>query len=269
MNLSATLCAALGASLLFLGTETAIAAPKAAPASAPRACGVTAIPLVVGNEWVYETTAPPADRTLTDAQKRLTPLEPKKLTITVTAIETADGVTTVSLNESLDGRVHPTWIKCAGGGSTFQIAPDAFWFAGEAGATFGIELANIERKGQTLGLTGGKLTALEWHDDLRATWKQVATGKVQPSLGQGKLEVLRHWVAQPDEEINTPVSGNAQAKKLGIEITINVSIDPAPPTPIRAPPLLVNFLWYVDGIGPVQALNSYGQMFILTSATTK
>jgi hypothetical protein len=254
------------------GVKPAIGQPNAASAEAAvvkPACGVTAIPLLVGNEWLYEPTAPPPDRALPDAAKRLTPVEPKKLAIKVTSIETTGGVTTVSLSESLDGRVHSTWIKCAGGGATFQIAPDAFWFAGEPGATFGIELSSVERKGQTLGLAAGKLTALEWRDDMTATWKHVPTGKVQPNMREGKLEVRRHWVVQPDEEISTPASGIVMAKKIGVEITIKVSIEPPPVAPIKDPPLMVNFLWYVNGIGPVQVLNSYGQMFQLTSAITK
>ena len=32
-----------------------------------------------------------------------------------------------------------------------------------------------------------------------------------------------------------------------------------PPLPLKAPPLSVNFFWFVDGIGVVQVLNNYGQ----------
>ncbi len=259
--------AILANTAVLLGAGTASAQPAAKPAAASaRACGVTAIPLSVGSEWVYQPATPPQDRVLTEAQKRLTPLEPKKLVIKVAGVDTKDGVTTVSLTEDHDGRVHQTWVKCAGGGATFQIAPDAFWFAGEPGTTYGIELSNVERKGQTLGLVGGKIAALEWHDDLIASWKHVVTGKRELPLRSGKLEVIRHWVVQPDEEIGMN-GGRLKAKKLGIEITMKVSIEPAPPEPIRPPPLMVNFFWYVDGVGPVQIVNSYGQMYVLTSST--
>lgn len=258
MNLSAL----VGAGLVLVA-GTAVAQPK--PPAPARACGVTAIPLAVGSEWVYEPVAPPADRALTDAQKRLTPLEPRKLTIAVTAIDTKDGVTTVSLRESLDQRTHTTSIKCTGGGATFQVAPDAFWFAGEPGPSYGIELSHIERKGQTLSLAGGKIAGLEWRDDLSAAWKHIPTAAAKPTMRGGKLQVTRRWVAQPDEEVNSPVSGTVTAKKLGVEITNRVTIEPAPPQPIKDSPLMVNFFWYVDGIGPVQVLNSYGQMFVLTS----
>jgi hypothetical protein len=236
--------------------------------AAPRACGVSAIPLAVGNEWVYESVPPPEDRALNDAQKRTTPVEAKKLTIKVTGIETKDGVTTVALSEDLDGKVHATWIKCTAGGATFQVAPDAFWFAGEAGTTYGIELSAVERKGQSYALTAGKITALEWHDDVVAQWKHVPTAKLQPPMRNGKLELTRHWVLLPVEEVQSKL-GTWKAKKLGVEFTINVTIEPAPAEPIRNPPLQVNFLWQVDGVGIVQALNSYGQMYLLTSAVTQ
>ena len=267
MKLTRVVVPSLAAAMALLAAPAVSSAqPADKKAAAARACGVTAVPLAVGSEWVYEPVAPPADRELNDAQKRTTPVQPAKLTIKVANIETQDGTTTVTLSEDHDGRVHQTWIKCTAGGASFQIAPDAFWFAGEPGPTFGIELSDIERKGTTLGLTGGKITALEWRDDLLASWKHVATGKAKPPLRSGKLEVQRRWVLQPDEQVVTKL-GSWKTKKLGLEQTIKVTIEPAPAEPIKNPPLLVNFLWYADGVGPVQVLNSYGQMYLLTSAT--
>ena len=155
----------------------ASAQPRPVAPKVVRACGVTALPLSVGNSWTYEPTAPPPDRALTDAQLRNTPLPPKKLVVTVTGVETKEGVTTVSLSEELDGRVHPTTITCRAGGAEFRMSPTAFWFTAEPGTTYGIELSDVERKGHTLELNGGKVIALEWHDDLTAKWKHVATGK--------------------------------------------------------------------------------------------
>ena len=87
--------------------------------------------------------------------------------------------------------------------------------------------------------------------------------------------MIRRWVVQPDEDV-TIKSGTVKAKKLGVETTITATLEPPPPKPPAdptkpepvkpPPPLLVNFLWFVDGIGPVQVLNSYGQMFVLAGA---
>jgi hypothetical protein len=278
--------------------QPADAPPGAKPKPAAKACGVSAIPLVVGNEWLYEAVAPPPDHTLTEAQTRLTPVRPDKISIKVTAIDTKDGVTTVTLHEDLDGKAHDTTITCTGGGKQFQVAMDAFWFAGEPGQVFGIELSNLERKGQTLALVRGKLnTALaDWRDDITASWKHVPTAKARPTMRGGLLDLGRHWVVLPDEPVATKYGQWNKSKKLGLETAPRVSLDPPPDKPLRGdarckdnkdpvcgckeqklptdppdpicnPNLLVNFLWFVDGIGPVQVLNSYGQMFQLSTAT--
>lgn len=43
-----------------------------------------------------------------------------------------------------------------------------------------------------------------------------------------------------------------------------MTIEPETPQPLKAPPLLVNFFWMVEGTGPIQIQNSYGQQFLLT-----
>lgn len=246
----------------------ALAQPRGkAPAKQPKACGVTALPLAMGNEWTYEPVPPPPERQLTEAQIRLTPVEPKKLVIKVTGVETKDGATAVTLTEDHDGRVHTTTIRCTAGG-TFQIAPDAFWFAGEPGKTYGIELEDIERKGSTLNLAAGKLTGLEWRDDMKAKWKHVATGKIAPTMRKGTIEVSRHYVVLPEETLDVTIGERAgqqvKTAKLGLETLLKVTIEPAPPNELKAPPLLVNFFWFVDGTGPIQVQNSYGQQYVLT-----
>jgi hypothetical protein len=268
VKLSALLVPALAALLSAGVTTTASAQPKGKPgAKAPKACGVTAIPLAMGNEWTYEPVPPPPERMLTDAQTRLTPIQPKKLVIKVAGIETKDDVTTVTLSEDHDGRVQTTTIRCTAAGQ-FSIGQDAFWFAGEPGTTYGIELSDVERKGSSLALAAGKITSLEWRDDLKAKWKHVLTGKAKPKMKTGTLEIVRHYVVLPEEAIDIKVGDWAgqQVKtvKLGLESTVKVTIDPAPPLELKAPPMLVNFFWMLDGTGPLQIGNSYGQQYVLT-----
>jgi hypothetical protein len=269
VKLTALLAPAIAAAFLAGAASTAQAQPKGAkpPAKLPKACGVTALPLAMGNEWTYEPIPPPPERALTDAQMRLTPIAPKKLVIKVTGIETQDGVTTVSLTEDHDGRVHTTSIKCNAAGM-FQIANDAFWFSGEPGKVYGIELEEVERKGVTLSLLAGKLTGLEWRDDMKAKWKRVHTAKAKPQIRKGTMELSRHWVVLPEEEIEIKQGDWAgqmvKTAKLGLETLIKVTIEPAPPLELKAPPLLVNFFWMVDGTGPIQIANSYGQQYLLT-----
>jgi hypothetical protein len=262
------LSALLVPALLTVAASSAVAQPKGKPpAKLPKACGVTAIPLAMGNEWTYEPVPPPPERSLTDAQIRLTPIQPKKLVIKVTGIDTKNDVTTVTLTEDHDGRVQTSTIRCTAGGQ-FSISETAFWFSGEPGTIFGLELSDIERKGNSLALAAGKITSLEWRDDLKAKWKHLVTGKAKPKMKTGTLEITRHYVVLPEEAIDIKVGDWAgqQVKtvKLGLESTVKVTIEPAPPLELKAPPMLVNFFWMLDGTGPLQIGNSYGQQYVLT-----
>jgi hypothetical protein len=263
---------ALLVSLLSLAAMATVAGAQPRRPVVPkavRACGVSAIPLSVGNSWTYEPTPPPPDRALSEAQMKNTPWPPKKLVITVDAVDTVDGVTTVSMSEDLDGKIHKTSLTCKAGGGNFQIGPTSFWYAGEPGPVYGIELSDVVRKGHTFELAGGKLTGLEWHDDLEAKWKHVPTSKLQPTMRTGTLNQNRHFVVQPPEAITTKAGSWKAANKLGIEVLTKVTIEPAPPLPLKELPLLVNFLWVADGVGVVQALNSFGQQYVLTAYTVQ
>ena len=244
-------------------TGAAQAQPKPAAAKVVRACGVTAIPLTVGNEWTYEAAGLPPDRQLSEAQMKAQPVVPKRVTISVKTIDTKDGVTTVGLSEDIDGRVHASSITCSA--TSFQISPNAFWFNGEPGDVFGIELSDVERKGKTLDIVGGKLTTLaDWHDDINAKWKHLVVGKVLPTMRSGTLALTRHIVTQSPESVTTK-AGTWKASKLGIETTIKLTIDPAPPNPLRDIPLLVNFIYLVDGVGVVQTANYTAQFLLVNS----
>jgi hypothetical protein len=259
--------------LVSVGVGLAAAAGDAAPAEAQRkpavvrACNVSAIPLVVGNEWTYTPVEPPEDRALSDSQKKLTPVRPEKIVIKVSSIETQGGVTTVTLREDIDGKAHDTTITCTAGGARFQISMEAFWFAGEPGRSWGIELSEMERKGQSLALAGGKLNAAvpDWHDDIKAKWKHVPTAQAKPTMRSGTLDLVRHWVQLKDEPIATTL-GAWTTKQFGLETQPTLTIEPPTEQPLRLPNMLVNVFWIADGVGPVQILNSYGVMFQLTAA---
>jgi hypothetical protein len=248
----------------LLAPAIAAAQPAAKPPKAVKACGITVLPLTVGNQWVYEPSLPPADRILPEAQLRATPVQPKKLTITVKAIDAKPEGTTVTLTEDLDGKAHETTIKCTAAGQ-FQVAMDSFWFAGEPGTTYGIELTDTQRKGNTLMLLAGKINGLEWYDDVETKWKHVPVAKPKPKSRSGTMSIKRHWVVLPEEKITGKDGQELKTIKLGVETTVTTTIEPPTTDPLRPSPLLVNLMWIVDGTGPVQVLNSFGQQYALTS----
>ncbi|MEZ4402632.1 MAG: hypothetical protein R3B06_21605 [Kofleriaceae bacterium] len=258
---------AVGLGLAVIGGSARSAAAQPKP-KVERACNVSAIPLSVGNSWTYEQVQAPPEFQLSPAAVRFTPFPPAKLVIKVTAVETTGDTTKVTLSEDSDGRVHSTWVTCTRAGG-FQVAPDSFWFNGEPGTTFGLELGDVARPGKTLFLAGGKLAnEPEWHDDMTATWKHAATAKAAPPMRSGTLSVTRRVVTLPSELVSSK-AGQWKATKLGIENTIVVTITPEPPAPLKVIPPQVSYLYVADKVGVVQVINSFGQMFVLTDVTVQ
>lgn len=253
--------------------SAASAAPRAGAAKPTPACGIVAVPLVVGNSWTYAGAVPPdtdayRDRILSPAVEKSTPLQPSKVTITVDKIETDAGTTTITLTEDHDGRKHVSTATCTA--TKLVFSPNAFWFNAEPGDTYAITLADVERKGASLQIAAGKLVDLpEWADDLKATWKHEVGPKHKVPVRSGTIELKRRVVMQPVEEVDAGAAGKWKAKKIGIDTTIAITIDPAPEKPLIARPRVVNFLFQVDGVGIVQAVNSYGRMYTLSGYTVQ
>ncbi len=233
------------------------AAAKTAAGTVTRACGVSAIPLVVGNEWVYEAVgvpgAPPPDPN--DAKKY--PQRSKKIVIDVVSVETQNGSTTVHLSEDIDGRKLATTITCAA--DKFDVDPNSFFFAGEPGGSYHLDFTDFQHKdGTTLKLVGGKLVGPDWRDDIAATWKQTASPGTDPKLWDGKIEMERHYTVAGSDNIQTAAGTFNGAQRVTLDITGRVMLNPPDANPSEFPAGLQNRFWFADGIGMVQVQNSYG-----------
>lgn len=229
-----------------------------------KACGVTAIPLQVGNEWTYSAVSIPGMTPDPGAAKKY-PKQPAKVTVTVAGVETQNGVTTVTLNEDADGHKIQTTITC--GPNKFDISPDSFFFAGEPGGNFNLEFTSFEHKGgTTLKLAGGRLQGPEWRDDILAKWKQVPSKGTDRSVWQGSLELERHYVLAGQDNIASTGGIFNGAQKLTLEITGRVILDPPDANPAELPAGLKNTFWFADTIGIVQIQNSYNHGYQLTAS---
>ncbi len=269
---------AVGLAPALLGGGTAVAQKKPKVA---RACGISTIPLTVGNTWTYEPVAHPSAAELAEGATRLYPIQPRKVVVAVTAVETSAGVTTISLDETIthaipgDGKDKPetlvdrtiaTTLTCTA--TTLTASPEAFWFAGEAGGTWNAPLENLERKGHTFSIVKGKLDGTEWHDDLVATWKRNTSAGTDAQLGSGKLELERRVVLISDTEaIGTAAGSYTKVIKLGIETHGRVSIDGADGKPYELPEGLYSFYWLVEGVGVAMVNNGFIQAYQLVSFT--
>jgi hypothetical protein len=243
-------------------------APKGAkgkPVKAAKACGITAIPLTVGNEWVYEATqhpSPPED----GPGSKLMPQQAKKVTISVRSIDAKDdGTATISLTEDVDGRVLTTTATCTASG--LSVSPDSFWFAGEPGSGINLVIDRVERKAHTFPTRNGMVVANEWYDDVKAAWTRTPSETTDASMGKGTIDLKRHYVIVKDEPIASAAGKWQDSAKIGLETGGDISVEGSAGKPMVLPEGLVSWFWLVDGVGPVLVHNSFVQAFQLTSFT--
>lgn len=248
------------------------------------ACGVKLLPLVEGNTWTYNAIAAPVPPP--DAIRRLSPEEPKAITVTVKSVETQDGKTVATLEEKLtidrtrdpkkpaiEELTYESTITCTK--DTFDISPNSYYFAGEPGGSLGLEITNLERlnKGTSIKLDKkNKVGTKEWRDDLVMQWKRIPVEGSGAQLGSGKVELERQITPQPIESVTTKSGMMYKSEKLGIITTGRVTLDnPGNPKakPMELPANWVSQLWISEGTGVVQTLNSYGHMYQLVDTNVK
>jgi hypothetical protein len=257
-----------GMTLSSVVAAIALAAPVVAHAQTKpkvtRACGISVLPLSLGNSWTYEAVGAPPERQLTEAAARNSPRQATKVVITVTAVETQGDVTQVTLSEDSDGRVINTNIRCSA--TKFEIDPNSFFFAAEPSGSWNVNLVNLEQKGNTWQLKGGRITGPEWRNDIASSWERVATKNSGANLGKGKLEMERRFVVGTDVNLMT-TAGQFVGREVNIEITGRVTLDPPAEKPFEMPANFRATLWFTDGVGVVQAINGYAHMYLLTAKT--
>lgn len=269
----------LAVALVAATSVLASAQPKAAKGKP--ACGVTLLPLVVGNQWTYSFV--PAPVAATPAIARTAPATPKGFIITVKNIETNGADTVVSLEEKLtydytkdpkkqviEERVVNSTITC--NAKKFDISPDSFFFAGEPGGYFGLAIDKLDRKGTSLVLAGGKIGEAEWPEDLTILFSKKPFAASNATLQNGKLELERRFTPAEAEDVATKSMVYPKAEKLAMKITGRVTLDkPKSPDlkPMELPADWVNILWFAPGTGLVQADNHWAHRYQLVDSQLK
>jgi hypothetical protein len=247
-------------------------------------CGAKILPLVEGNQWTYEfvdSGLPPRDDLV-----KLLPIQPSSIVITVKSIEAKGDETVVHLEEKssaeikdprdqkkkiLDERLVHSTITCSK--TKFEISPDSFFFSGEPGGYFGIELDKIERlKDTTWKLTGGLIGDQPWREDIVAHFTRAGFPDSGAKHDSGKLELERKFTPAQPESVNTGHAGlYTLAEKLAVSITGRVTLDHQAPDskPVDLPAGWVNILWLYPNTGVVQVLNSFSHKYQLAAAQLK
>ena len=249
--------------------------------SAP-ACGAKILPLAVGHQWTYNSIAAPLPPP--EAVRRLSPAQPKAISITVKSVEKNGGETVVTLEEKvtidrtqdpkkprIDEYAYESTVTCTD--KKFDISPNSFYFAGEPGGYLGLSVETLARpKGTSLQLAKGVIGTKEWREDLLLQWKRVPTEGSGAKLGAGKLELERQFTPQEPEAVTTKSGMMYRAEKLGLITTGRVTLDsPGNPNhkPMELPASWVSQLWLAPDVGVVQTLNSYGHMYQLIDTTVQ
>jgi hypothetical protein len=234
------------------------------PANLPKGrpvCNNRSLPLVVGNQWTYIAVPPPIQ--LSQKEIAQLPNQPKTIIITVKDSSVTDGVTTVTLQEDVylseKPRTIMSTIVCSA--TRFDISPDSFFFAGEPGGYYGLEIGPLERKGTTWAVARGALSEVKWREDIVLQWKRVG------SAGSGKLEMEREFIPEERAVVGVPY-GTFRAEPVAISVTGRVTVDGAPadaaPYPFKAP--MIDRLWFAEGVGIVQVHNSFPHAYMLSTA---
>ena len=244
------------------------------------ACGAKVFPLVAGNQWTY--VAIPSPTPPTDQIKRLSPTQPKNITVTIKTVESKAGEWVATLEEKLtidrtkdekkplvEEYTYTTTINCSD--KKFNISPNSFFFAGEPGGYLGLEIDKLDRtRGTSWALTKGAIGEAVWREDLVMHWKRKPFEGSDAKLGSGKIEIERQFTPQDPEPVSTK-PGMYKAEKVGLITTGRVVLEGASPNfkPAELPANWVSTLWIADGVGVVQTLNSYAHMYQLTAVTLK
>jgi hypothetical protein len=222
------------------------------------ACAGRLFPLAVGNKWTFVPGTPPTQAP--EAMVRFIPVQPKSVVVTVTAIEAQDGKSVVKLEEDVDGHKINSTITCGAG--TFEVSPDSFFFSGEPGGYYGLTFDKLENK-----VIEGAPWAATWREDMLGMWKRTPEAGIDADLGKGKIEVERRFTMGHNEKVTPPFKPEGiQALRLQVEVTGRITIDGVD-KPSEMPANWVNSLWFADGLGPVQVLNSNYHMYQLSAAT--
>lgn len=269
------------------GPPRVVEATKGPVAHAPSACGSRFIPLAVDDQWTYEPIAAPQppDASL----KPIIPVQPNRIVVTVKSIEKSGKDTVVHLEERVstaiskdpkkpitDERVVQSTITC--NDKKFEVSPDSIFFAGEPGGYLGLTLDNFDRSRDTSWkLNKGAISEHPWREDISAHWTRVPTPGSDAKLGSGTLVMERVFTPEDPEVVITKLANYPRADKVALVTTGRVHLDSDPETqkPTELPksgptaPGWISTFWFVNNVGMVQVLNSYGHMYLLVDAKLK
>jgi hypothetical protein len=168
------------------------------------ACGTGYLYLAEGNTWTYQPLGtipggPP----------------PSNLTLKVAKIETAEGVTSVTLEETYREVTYTHVATCSKDG--IVLPPGSFLFAAEPGGATAVRLANIAQQGASY--PSGKSVAVgkQWFVEFKADVERTPAEGSNATHPAARVEIERLATVYPTETLDVPL-GRFRATRIGFEI---------------------------------------------------
>lgn len=231
------------------------------------ACEITAIPFIVGTEWVYKAVPPP-----TPPKGPLPkPRQPATIIIKVLAVELQENKETlITLEEKAQDKVYTTKLRCKK--DALIAPPESFFFSGEPGGGIQIELGEVtraENSAWTYQFVRGKLMNPTWIEEIKAPFTRTKYEGTNIKIENGSLDLQRNIIVgwnQP-EDIETDL-GPMSATPLQVDLRGSVFLDmETGKQEFSIPANTLSKLWFVDEIGLVQVYNTNVHMYQLMNWT--
>jgi len=237
---------ALGASALLAGVAPghALAKPKAKAAGGPAAaCGLRNLPLYSGASWTYKSGPD-------EMKVAVLSVAPGKddAGAAVTAIEVEE-THTVGGTKPVTTTLKATWTCTEKSG--LRVAPESFFFTGEAGAPQGSTLKITEHTDVWLHPDAEVIQDNGWQEKLKAEVTRTDLGgKGAVKHPDAKIEVERYVLVHPTDPVSVP-AGQFGALKVTFELRarglvgqekIELMIDDKQP----------GIVWFVKDLGIVK-----------------
>ena len=230
------------------------------------ACDITAIPFIVGTEWVYKAVPPPT-QPKSDLPK---PKQPATVVIKVVAIEQDKKESVITLEEKAEDHAYTTRLRCKK--DALLVPPESFFFSGEPGGGIQIQLGEITRPADSswsYQFTRGKLIVPTWIEDLKAPFTRTKSEGTEVRIENGSVDLQRNIIVgwnQP-EKLDTDL-GPMTATPMQVDLRGSVTLDMENgKQEFSIPANTLSKLWLVDAVGVVQVYNTNVHMYQLMGWT--
>lgn len=247
--------------LLLVGAAVALASSPAQAkkkgggrAGAPKpACNLSYLPLVAGYSWTY-VSGPDT------VQVKVRAVAPGK-------DDKGADVIVIKVVETLNGtlEVQNEWTCTPDGG--LRISPDSFFFTGEAGGRFGVDVTWTAHEDVWIHPDKNVVAESGWQEKLKGDVKRADSGGQGAKHEDAKLEVERYALVKAPEDIALPLY---QGKAVKIEFQLRGrAIIGTEKTEITIDDKAPGEVWLVKGFGIVKIKDNLkgGKTWEITNTT--